>query len=544
MLERLVESWLDSQGERQYQPALVQALISDGWKILHNSRHSPIEYGRDIVARDKSGKLYALQLKGNPGTRLTKSQLQDLLPQIRELVIVPLGETYYATKKEKCCAVLVTNGVVDEEAEREVDLVRGLLPGTRTSSLEIWSRGHLLDLFTRHAKRVWPTTLLGVRSILELHSANGEGRPNTVLVAQICADSIESAISSKSKAAKVAAINQLAVLVEIMKGPWRAKDNHWGSYLIGVIGYAFALQIARVSPSTIKAFSTLMSSVWGDARALVRECMEKKYEPDKVWFQRDPFSEYSMMYQRRHEIADVCAALLLSKTELSKEEKAFAVNVIEKNWENLDIWGEAQIPGLAVQYMALSSHQGGDWIDYRLGGIVSSIASRQNDKDKSSHLPSPYYGFEDVFFHSNGVRYVSGAGLARDSFRNRSSTCWSLVLLLAKRNRKRTCRLLWPSVSKLVHESLDEMGAAFFSPVLSRTGHLQARTLYAMGWKELVSEACNPTGATEIADLSEWAALIAAYIVVAPHRASPGVILTLDGWLSKTWYSQGHLPPN
>lgn len=36
--ERLLESWLDSQTERRYQPAFIQMLVSDGWTVLHNTR--------------------------------------------------------------------------------------------------------------------------------------------------------------------------------------------------------------------------------------------------------------------------------------------------------------------------------------------------------------------------------------------------------------------------------------------------------------------------------------------------------------------------
>lgn len=543
MLERLVESWLDSQGERQYQAALVQALISDGWTILHNSRHSPIEYGRDVILRDRSGNLFALQLKGNPGTRLTKRQLQELLPQLRELIIVPLGDTYYKSAKEKATAVLVTNGVVDEEAEREIDLLRQLLPGSRTSHLEVWSRGQLLDLFIRHARRVWPTSLEGVRSLLELHSQSGDGPPDPILVAKICEDSLRDAIASKSKKAKLAAIYQLAVLIEIMKGPWRARENYWGAYLIGVIGYAYALQLAGTTSDTEKAFSRVSASIWDDGRDLIQECMRKRYEPDKVWFEYDPFAEYVLMHQRRQEIATVCATVLLSGIDLVPEERRFAVRVLEANLKGFDLWGEAQVPALVVQYIALGRYQGGDWIDDRMAGLVLAIALRQHSKDKSKHLPSPYYKFEDAFFHSNGIRWAKGAGLSRDGFSDRSSMCWPVFLLLSKRNRKRTCRTLWPAVSKLVHESLTGVGLAFFSPSLARVGHHRTRTLYSMGWHELVSEACRLPDTPELEGLDLWAPLVAAYVAAVPYRASPDVLLLLDAWMSKTWYTADYLPP-
>jgi hypothetical protein len=51
VVERLIESWLDSQTERRYQPAFIQLLVPEGWSVLHNTRHSPIELGKDVIAR-------------------------------------------------------------------------------------------------------------------------------------------------------------------------------------------------------------------------------------------------------------------------------------------------------------------------------------------------------------------------------------------------------------------------------------------------------------------------------------------------------------
>src|SRR5690349_20618600 len=91
---KLVESWLDSQGEKQYQAAFVQLLISEGWVVLHNTRHTSLEFGKDVIARDPGGQLYAIQLKGNPASRLTIGQAQELAPQIREGLITFVPRSY------------------------------------------------------------------------------------------------------------------------------------------------------------------------------------------------------------------------------------------------------------------------------------------------------------------------------------------------------------------------------------------------------------------------------------------------------------------
>jgi hypothetical protein len=84
--EKLIEIWLDSAGERQYQFAFRNALLSAGYTIVHDTSHTALELGKDVIAIAPNGKLFAYQLKGNPGGRLTISQWHELLPQINALV--------------------------------------------------------------------------------------------------------------------------------------------------------------------------------------------------------------------------------------------------------------------------------------------------------------------------------------------------------------------------------------------------------------------------------------------------------------------------
>ena len=114
--ERLLESWLDNQTERRYQPAFIQMLVSEGWTVLHNTRHSPIELGKDVIARDPKGFLHCFQLKGNPGSRVTKSEAASLLDQFHELVRLPPGPEFLNYPHENHVAIFVTNGEIDEEA--------------------------------------------------------------------------------------------------------------------------------------------------------------------------------------------------------------------------------------------------------------------------------------------------------------------------------------------------------------------------------------------------------------------------------------------
>src|SRR5882762_3163715 len=89
--EKLIEIWLDSATERQYQFAFRNALLSAGYTILHDTSHTALELGKDILALAPDGALHAYQLKGNPGSRLTISQWHSLILQINTLVYQPVS---------------------------------------------------------------------------------------------------------------------------------------------------------------------------------------------------------------------------------------------------------------------------------------------------------------------------------------------------------------------------------------------------------------------------------------------------------------------
>lgn len=171
--ERLLESWLDSQSERRYQAAFIQMLISTGWQVLHNTRHSPIEFGKDVIARDPQGVLHCIQLKGNPGSRLTKAQAAELLTQFSELLLTHPSREFQNSDDETHVALFVTNGEIDEEARALFAAAGGVVgrPGVAASSYRLWSRGDLLHRFAQ--ADVWPASADGIRLILNLLAGDG-----------------------------------------------------------------------------------------------------------------------------------------------------------------------------------------------------------------------------------------------------------------------------------------------------------------------------------------------------------------------------------
>jgi len=58
------------------------ALREGGHEVLINTRHSPLEFGKVLIARSRKGRVRAFQLKGDPGGRLTLKKFRDIKSQL------------------------------------------------------------------------------------------------------------------------------------------------------------------------------------------------------------------------------------------------------------------------------------------------------------------------------------------------------------------------------------------------------------------------------------------------------------------------------
>lgn len=101
MLERLIENWLDSAGERSYQRCFCQMLTGQGFHIVHNTEHTPLEFGKDVIAVSPDGKLVGYQLKGHPGGTLKPRDFDQIRGQLEQLATLALAIPAFEGKVPK-----------------------------------------------------------------------------------------------------------------------------------------------------------------------------------------------------------------------------------------------------------------------------------------------------------------------------------------------------------------------------------------------------------------------------------------------------------
>lgn len=541
VVERLIESWLDSQTERRYQPTFIQLLISEGWSVLHNTRHSPIELGKDVIARDPQGVLHCFQLKGNPGGRVTKSEAQTLLPQVLELIELPAPSLYRQDANERHVAVFVTNGTIDEEAMVlfEAAAARTAKTVCPASRFEVITRGHLVARLAKVAGAVWPSTVEGTRQILNFMAEDGRTTPDPKRLSEILEATAPGPDASASRPARSAHLSSLLLIAEIIKAPWYAAANHYALQVMTIVASVHALRFAQDAQSraAVGAYAALALD---HCRDLIQEARAQRFEPDKVWAERDTLGEFDVMWERGRLVGDAAATLLLSGRDLDPEDRDYAVQLVEKTVLTPMLWGLAAVPAYILRYWAAC--RAGDEVTGSLAVALGALIDATLEQGGRSPLPASYYGFVDVWALNAGLRHMADDTIFEDNFVGRAMYLRAMLQLLARRGDKLACTRIWPDFSKVVHEEPELPDERFFDANLVRgAGKLSTFIFRSKDWAQLVRESQDLTGGLFLEPHKDLAWLIAAYVAIVPYRAWTGVLMWLDHQLAPSPYSPSQL---
>ncbi|MEN3952623.1 hypothetical protein [Iodidimonas sp. SYSU 1G8] len=545
VIEKLIESWLDSQTERRYQPAFVQLLIAEGWRVLHNTRHSPIEFGKDIIARDPKGDLYCIQLKGDPGGRLRKSAATSIIPQLIELIEIAPAQDFLVSSDERYISVLVTNGEIDEEARLILGNLASRTEQERCPSVrfEIWSRGDLLARFISASKSIWPTTPEGMRRILALFTSNGEGTPSPRDISGAL-----SLISSRPQEIKESQtsidsfLNKTILLVEIIKNPWLQRNNHFSLFVISVISSMYILGSCR-SEKDIRRVEQYATSCLVHIKDLIEEARDKNYDPGLSWVQKNIFSDYEIMWERRNIIGLCAAVLVLSSSTIMRKDSEYIKSLLIESLKDPQIWGAACIPSIIIRYWASCRLKADLEPESIFIQIVNTIfCLNVHKKTYFPALPSPYYDFVDCWAYHHDIRYFGENKIWDDDFSNRMWFGRAVMFILAKRNWKQTCKRLWSRFSRISHEEPEFTSNNFFDPSYHNEGKIETYMFHEGGWDALVNSAIDSGIEPQLDRLGKLSWLVAAYIALVPYRGSTTLIMWLDSELNSTWYNDFHRP--
>lgn len=545
MHARLIEDWLDSANERTYQPAFCQMLVADGHRVVHSTRHSPIELGKDVISINAEGQLCAFQLKGNPGGRLTSNQLREILPQLRQLIDLAILSDGVPDVPHR--SFLVTNGLVEEEATLEIEQLNHQyrVEGYEHRKLEVIERGTLLDMAKRLGYELWPSGNQDLHLLLQILIHDGQAPFPSQRMADLLAPvlALGSAKETWTAGRLRRQVSSGALLTSLALKNFVSTRNHaaivaaWTQFAVASMGSCDRLR--RSFDVNGKPSADLASQAILDALVdLALEVLE-----------RDTLAEGDQMLDSAFVKARWTLVLaLLSVLWMWLERDGWPDDLAKSDLESflrdgrphLYLWGEAAIPQVLAYYWCIRGLTAGVSPDILLEAMIAAVSST-DERGDAIGLASPYHDYHDLARH----QLAPILGFHQDPMldeppTNLSYFASSLFSLLVRTNLKNECKRLWPNLSRCAFVEFEpKYRWQYCLPHSSEGVATQTLPPLTRAWQEAIDEARIVGCESVPSPLLEQPLLHLLYIICFPYRAQHSVIRRLGWKLNPVWF----LPP-
>jgi hypothetical protein len=545
VIERLLEAWLDSASERSYQIPFCQMLMADGHRLIHSTRHSPIELGKDIVTIAGDGTSCAYQLKGNPGGRLTLAQFRAISGQLHELATLPLPFSSVPADRWHR-SYLVTNGEVDEEARLAIEKQNeGFQRTGSPARVEIISRGMLLDSARRLGVDLWPSELADIQVLLQMLVDRGDGpipadRLHALLepVLRLTEDE-----DKPSKEDIHRRIRSAALLVQVALRSFSIRENHtailfaWTMYFSYVVGCCerHDVTLAEVEDSLDLAQMAMLASLG----AICDELSMRDH-----YIEGEPLVDALFYRARLTLVTGLMSVYFLWADDadaLPAERRAFLERFLAKGFGGMELWGEGALPSFLAYLWYRRRTDATVTSDFLLAHLLERLLAAK--RDPRTAPPSPYFSFEDILRHQlRPLGIAADDALTHESSDQTSFFAESLFRLLVRTGLKSTCKEHWPALSRITfREFVPEKRWRF---CLWRTGYgREVTTIPPLGetWAN-ATQAARYTGLDRIprgftTDSGPFVLLL--FILLCPYRATPAALSFLGWKLDPVWW----IPP-
>lgn len=545
MLERLIESWLDSATERSYQSPFCQMLAGDGHLVVHSTQHTPIEFGKDIITIGPDGVPCAFQLKGHPGGRMTLTDFRDVRPQLTELVENPIAHPGVPRKRHRC--YLVTNGQTDEVVQRAlIDMNQDLESrGFGPHRIELWERGRLLEMATRLGASLWPSEIEDLNVFLDLLVHRGDDLLPLAKFHRL----FQRILRLEETATKPLKVGELkrhitsaAMLTAVALRNFSAKDNHFATVSAWVMFSAYAISACerhgvRFASAAAKSVSIAKTEILDALASMCEEIRaNEKLAPHTGL-------EIAPMYKARATLIYglMSAYWLWASEEQSwpiKEHSEFLRSWLPKNFEGSYLWGEAAVPQFLAHYWFLSRTDA-SWNSERhqLASLVTGVIFL-NLTQPHREFPGPYFSFEDCMKHKLATFLDTGDDPLRDeSVRGTSFMAEGLLHLLVSANLKQTAKGLWPPFTQLGLMRFDPDQTWQYCLYRNDGGlNRMIQPSSTKAWTDLVEEARDCRGTGIPAALRAESFILLLFLLSMPYRATPDAIRFLGRQLGTAWF--------
>ena len=530
MLEKIIENWLDKATELSYQQPFCYILSADGHTIIHSTRHTAMELGKDIITIDPDGIPCAFQLKTGK-ISLAKWQ-NDVSQQVDDLVVGKIPDSLVSSPKHHK-SYLVTNGRIEEEVIRAIDDRNRTWARQDQSYLRLKTINgeQLLKKATKLGTELWPSELSDTKTLLEMFLENGEGVMPKAKLASLFESTVPLGLldngKEPSKRHCARSVASAGLLCAIVTSSFSNKDNHVAEIEAWTLYIAYVLAIAERWGIPIKAYKNELEIIAKPSiyNSLTNLCNEIKERDDLI--EGDPFAD-SYVYRVRITwllgLMSIYALWRRSKGEPMGEIDDFLCEFCKEKQHLLELWGEAAIPQFLAflwYFRKINATMGPTISLYHL---ISAICHR-NGPNSRTFLANPYYEAEDILPY---LLEVAEEPL-EETFTGGSYALEGLVHLFVRRNWKQTMKRLWPSVSKLASVSFKPENPWDFYRWRNKDGkEWDVFPEPMQEWEELKALSFESEGTCIPPTIKNDSILLLLFLCVYPHRMNAEIMRWLD----------------
>lgn len=560
MKEKLIEYWLDSIGERGYQAAFLQMLIGEGHTIVHSTRHTPIEFGKDVVSLDASGIPCAFQLKGNPGSRLTLSQFREIRDQIIELIELPILFPTRLPDPHKC--FLVTNGEVEEEVQVAINLIntdlerRGFHPNQR---LHLISRGQLLAWAIEHSGNFWPEDFSIHENVIRMYNIDGREQPDLERINDGLDKILGITVKRKDtrKPAFTRSMIAAALYVSMITRNYLNSENHnaiiaaWTS-LIAMYTCALERYDYSLVGDSLKVYEAARASLLNAMIGLLEEIHTSLNSLDErsdvvydknVIFLQGGIADRVLWNARALKVAAIFSILELEDRDresdfvLTNDQRDTVRRLFPEKPSFFELWGEGAIPQLMAFIFAWRTRDPSNQPDTAYAPILRHII-RLNLSSADASIPSPYLSLDDCLRSKlSGIVPASRDYVDEETQRHSSYFAEGLLHCFVRGNYKSTVKSIWPDLTRLhLNYFRPDRRWQFGIWRLDEGTNISRQLPSRYEWNNLQEDAADVCCSIVPKQLEKDPVILLAFLIFFPHRAAPEVLRYLHFQFSNTWF--------
>jgi hypothetical protein len=522
VLERVIENWLVSLNERQYQIPFCQLLQAEGEKILKISRHQADELGVDILTLGEGDEVRAYQLKRGD---IALSDWRANEGEIVQLVEYDPAHSGIPSDSIGHKSFLVTNGQFKGSVLNAIQQ-RNITWGRRNlGPLASIAKDELVSRFVEANGRFFPSAVEDVSLFFELFTERGQ----TPLNKQKFASFLESVLPNPSdqtieRRHVLQAASSIVLFTSYILKNKTLDANHWGLFEGWTMAAAYIAALGDEMKSAWEfSFSLCLLQATDALATLVEEC-----DKNQSLSQGFTLSDVFIHPTRRLIVAGLMAGFYLATTGDSSQtsQRAAAIRVLSREAGKPEIWGESAFPFLYVLILAFEQIGRQAFAEDLARSAIHTICHANTGSGIG--LPNPYWGPERCL---RSIHNLSRHEVER--FTGFSYSLEFFVEFLARRWRRVALRLAWPQITKVSYAVTKPANERAWLLWQSDRAELQTLRPYAPeSWEYLRERSENRNVSALPPILQENRQFAIFFCLVYPHRMQPITAANLEMLLS------------